>query len=269
MPERIQRPPLPWGPKQGDGDGPRSPDISRPIPGTSEKRCARSIPTSQALSPARRVSDGTERLGLDRFLWRERGLPRVCSPPRDFWRRHRCRWQPSAANRTGVPRRLRRFWPSSSTAASSSPEIAGRRRAIPSSTIARTKFSKSIGTRSWRSREWRRRPWEMARVLDIPSVVPAERKLQEMSVDEKCARSQNCLRDILDSFCKAPASSFDLRHLRSGADRPRGCILRRDGRAFEVADYAATGSGPRPCAASYYENNWGKKPLASSAKTRP
>jgi len=30
MPERVQRPPLPWGPKQGDGDGPRSPDISRP-----------------------------------------------------------------------------------------------------------------------------------------------------------------------------------------------------------------------------------------------
>lgn len=30
MPERIQKPPAPWGPKQGDGDGPRPPDISRP-----------------------------------------------------------------------------------------------------------------------------------------------------------------------------------------------------------------------------------------------
>ncbi|MDP9004334.1 MAG: ubiquitin-like protein UBact [Verrucomicrobiota bacterium] len=31
MPERIQKSPMPWGPKQGDGDGgPRSPDISRP-----------------------------------------------------------------------------------------------------------------------------------------------------------------------------------------------------------------------------------------------
>lgn len=32
MPERIQKPmePAPWGPKQGDGGGPRSPDISRP-----------------------------------------------------------------------------------------------------------------------------------------------------------------------------------------------------------------------------------------------
>jgi hypothetical protein len=32
MPERTQRPsdPMPWGPKQGEGDGPRSPDISRP-----------------------------------------------------------------------------------------------------------------------------------------------------------------------------------------------------------------------------------------------
>jgi hypothetical protein len=30
MPERVQKPPMPWGPKQEDGDGPRSPDISRP-----------------------------------------------------------------------------------------------------------------------------------------------------------------------------------------------------------------------------------------------
>jgi hypothetical protein len=32
MPERIQKPvePAPWGPKQGDSGGPRSPDISRP-----------------------------------------------------------------------------------------------------------------------------------------------------------------------------------------------------------------------------------------------
>jgi hypothetical protein len=32
MPERTQKPidPAPWGPKQGDGGGPRSPDISRP-----------------------------------------------------------------------------------------------------------------------------------------------------------------------------------------------------------------------------------------------
>ena len=32
MPERIQKPvePAPLGPKQGDGGGPRSPDISRP-----------------------------------------------------------------------------------------------------------------------------------------------------------------------------------------------------------------------------------------------
>jgi hypothetical protein len=33
MPERTQKPTepaAPWGPKQGDGDGPRSPDISRP-----------------------------------------------------------------------------------------------------------------------------------------------------------------------------------------------------------------------------------------------
>lgn len=32
MPERIQKPnnPAPWEPKQGDGDGPRAPDVSKP-----------------------------------------------------------------------------------------------------------------------------------------------------------------------------------------------------------------------------------------------
>jgi hypothetical protein len=30
MPERTQKPSVPWGPKQGDGDGPKAPDISRP-----------------------------------------------------------------------------------------------------------------------------------------------------------------------------------------------------------------------------------------------
>lgn len=30
MPERIERPVAPWGPKQGDGGGPKAPDISRP-----------------------------------------------------------------------------------------------------------------------------------------------------------------------------------------------------------------------------------------------
>ncbi|MEP6937927.1 MAG: ubiquitin-like protein UBact [Chthoniobacterales bacterium] len=32
MGERIEKPaePAPWSPKQGDGDGPKSPDVSRP-----------------------------------------------------------------------------------------------------------------------------------------------------------------------------------------------------------------------------------------------
>src|SRR5437879_1252137 len=32
MPERTQRPvgPAPWGPQQGDGGGPKSPDVSKP-----------------------------------------------------------------------------------------------------------------------------------------------------------------------------------------------------------------------------------------------
>ena len=73
MPERIQKPPLPWGPKQGDGDGPRSPDISRPDTRDFSKRCARSIPTSRNAIASERASDGTERpRGSTRFLWIER-----------------------------------------------------------------------------------------------------------------------------------------------------------------------------------------------------
>ncbi len=30
MPERVQKPPVPWGPKPGDEGGPKAPDISRP-----------------------------------------------------------------------------------------------------------------------------------------------------------------------------------------------------------------------------------------------
>ena len=32
MPERTQRPtaPAPWGPKEGDGGGPKAPDVSKP-----------------------------------------------------------------------------------------------------------------------------------------------------------------------------------------------------------------------------------------------
>jgi hypothetical protein len=32
MPERTEKPvaPVPWGPKQGDGGGPKSPDVSKP-----------------------------------------------------------------------------------------------------------------------------------------------------------------------------------------------------------------------------------------------
>lgn len=30
MPERIEKPVAPWGPKQGDEGGPKAPDVSRP-----------------------------------------------------------------------------------------------------------------------------------------------------------------------------------------------------------------------------------------------
>ena len=46
MPERPQRPvaPAPWGPKEGDSGGPRSPDVSKPDTNDLLKRMRRVDP---------------------------------------------------------------------------------------------------------------------------------------------------------------------------------------------------------------------------------
>ncbi|PYL33883.1 MAG: ubiquitin-like protein UBact [Verrucomicrobia bacterium] len=65
MPERVQKPfdPAPWGPKQGDEGGPRSPDISRPD-------------TKDLLKKMRKVdppaNNGQAGFGIGpEFFWRE------------------------------------------------------------------------------------------------------------------------------------------------------------------------------------------------------
>lgn len=66
MPERIQKPaePAPWGPKQGDGGGPRSPDVSRPDTKDLLKKCARSIRTNPSAIASARVSNGPFTVGI-------------------------------------------------------------------------------------------------------------------------------------------------------------------------------------------------------------
>src|SRR5205823_11323434 len=78
MPERTQKPvePAPWGPKQGDGGGPRSPDISRPDTKDLLKKCARSIPTNPSAIASARVSNGTlTGCGRPEFFWRHWRFP--------------------------------------------------------------------------------------------------------------------------------------------------------------------------------------------------
>jgi hypothetical protein len=61
IPERIQKlvEPAPWGPKQGDGGGPHSPDVSRPDTKDLLKKCAAWIlinPSGIASAPVNNIT---------------------------------------------------------------------------------------------------------------------------------------------------------------------------------------------------------------------
>ena len=107
--------------------------------------------------------------------------------------------------------------------------------------------------------------WEMARVLEHSFQFFRRTQLQEMSVDGKVRALSKLLRDNFGFVLQGIGivvpifATYD-----SGAD-PSARLYFYDamGAQFEVADYAATGSGsPAVRGILYYENNWGKKPLA-------
>jgi proteasome beta subunit len=107
--------------------------------------------------------------------------------------------------------------------------------------------------------------WEMARVLEHSFQFFRRTQLQEMSVDGKVRALSKLLRDNFGFVLQGVGivvpifATYD-----SGAD-PSARLYFYDamGAQFEVADYAATGSGsPSVRGILYYENNWGKKPLA-------
>ena len=81
MPERIQKPvePAPWGPKQGDGGSPRSPDISRPDTKDLLKKMRRVDPNQSKRYRQRKKAfvDGKDLYarGADPVLIRRRGGP--------------------------------------------------------------------------------------------------------------------------------------------------------------------------------------------------
>src|SRR4051794_30254121 len=108
--------------------------------------------------------------------------------------------------------------------------------------------------------------WEMARVLEHSFQFFRRTQLQEMSVDGKVRALSKLLRDNFGFALQGVGivvpifATYDF-----GGSEPGARLYFYDamGAQFEVADFAATGSGsPAVRGILYYENNWGKKPLA-------
>jgi proteasome beta subunit len=108
--------------------------------------------------------------------------------------------------------------------------------------------------------------WEMARVLEHSFQYFRRTQLQEMSVDGKVRALSKLLRDNFGFVMQGVGivvpifATYDF-----GGAEPGGRLYFYDamGAQFEVTDFAATGSGsPSVRGILYYENSWGKKPLA-------
>ena len=111
--------------------------------------------------------------------------------------------------------------------------------------------------------------WEMARVLEHSFQFFRRTQLQEMSVDGKVRALSKLLRDNFGFVLQGVGvvvpifATYD-----SGADQSaRLYFYDAMGAQFEVTEYAATGSGsPAVRSILYYENKWGKKPLAKMSE---
>ncbi len=107
--------------------------------------------------------------------------------------------------------------------------------------------------------------WEMARVLGHSFQFYRRTQLQEMSVDGKVRALSKLLRDNFGFVMQGVGVVVPLfaTYDPSGPN-PDGKLYFYDvmGANFEVAEYAATGSGsPAVRGVLYYENTWGVKPL--------
>ncbi len=108
--------------------------------------------------------------------------------------------------------------------------------------------------------------WEMARVLEHSFQYFRRTQLQEMSVDGKVRALSKLLRDNFGFVMQGVGvvvpifATYDFASHEPG---PRLYFYDAMGAQFEVTEYAATGSGsPGVRGILYYENKWGKKPLA-------
>ena len=107
--------------------------------------------------------------------------------------------------------------------------------------------------------------WEMARVLEHSFQFFRRTQLQEMSVDGKVRALSKLLRDNFGFVMQGVGVVVPIFATCDTAAEPTARLYFYDamGAQFEVADYAATGSGsPAVRGILYYENKWGKKPLS-------
>lgn len=106
--------------------------------------------------------------------------------------------------------------------------------------------------------------WEMARVLEHSFQYFRRTQLQEMSVDGKVRALSKLLRDNFGFAIQGVGMVVPIFATYDHHSKPAARLYFYDamGAQFEVADYAATGSGsPAVRGILYYENNWGGKPL--------
>jgi proteasome beta subunit len=106
--------------------------------------------------------------------------------------------------------------------------------------------------------------WEMARVLEHSFQYFRRTQLQEMSVDGKVRALSKLLRDNFGFVMQGVGMVVPIfaTYDSNSSPEPRLYFYDAMGAQFEVADYAATGSGsPAVRGILYYENSWGAKPL--------
>src|SRR5216110_838280 len=107
--------------------------------------------------------------------------------------------------------------------------------------------------------------WEMARVLEHSFQFFRRTQLQEMSVDGKVRALSKLLRDNFGFVLQGVGVVVPIFATYDAGSDPAARLYFYDamGAQFEVTDFAATGSGsPAVRGILYYENSWGKKPLA-------
>ncbi len=107
--------------------------------------------------------------------------------------------------------------------------------------------------------------WEMARVLEHSFQFFRRTQLQEMSVDGKVRALSKLLRDNFGFVMQGVGIVVPIFATFDFGTEPGARLYFYDamGAQFEVAEYAATGSGsPAVRGVLYFENHWGKKPLS-------